>query len=346
MRVSSPSLHGITFQRPYNELISMSVSDGERFSVIIVNYNSGQMLLDCVQSVLQEGVPAAHVIVVDNGSRDNSIATLERQISGVRIIFNSCNAGFAAAVNQGLALAREEFILLLNNDALLQPGALHVFVEAFSANPKLAIAGGQLRSVNNVPQTSVVPSPALIRELVPGSVLRIFSSHRLEQYRLAEAPMAVPCVVGACIALRSSLLASFGPLDEDYFFYFEELEWCERARRAGFQVGYVPGAKIFHHQGKTAKVFNNRAQIEYLRSKLIFYRKQRPRPHSIIVSLYLILSALLNALTNTIFTAVTFGAHKKSRVKMKAYWYALAWHLLGRPDDWGLPEKCPRSRAT
>lgn len=319
----------------------MNIASGEQFSVIIVNYNSGPMLLDCVRSVIQEGVRAGSVIVVDNGSRDNSIATLKEDLPSVRIILNSCNAGFAAAVNQGLAVADRDFILLLNNDGLLQPGALQAFLDAFQRNPKLAIAGSQLRSLNGSSQTSIASSPTLLRELIPGPWVKLFSFRNRQSYDSA-APIAVECVLGACIAVRASILPVLDGLDEDYFFYFEEIEWCERAWRKGFDVFYVPEAKVLHLRGKTAGNFSSGAHIEYLRSKLTFYRKQRSRLSYQAVSFHMLLSALLNAASNLFVVCITGGLAKKARRKSKNYGHALRWHLGGRSEAWGLPEKCPR----
>jgi len=147
-------------------------SVGARFSVVIANYNGGAMLEECVCSVVREGVPAARIIIVDNGSQDGSIDNLQRNVDGLSIIHNSCNAGFAKAVNQGINLAvsaasPSEFLLLLNNDAQLEPGALQAFAAGFGTLPNLAIAGGQLRYPGGRLQSAFAPFPSVAEEILP-----------------------------------------------------------------------------------------------------------------------------------------------------------------------------------
>ncbi len=138
-----------------------SSNPGVRFSVVIVNYNGGTMLLECISSAIRETDPASQIIVVDNGSRDDSIASMPQEFSEVVVIRNPCNAGFARAVNQGIKVASAEFILLLNNDAQLEPGALCAFAGEFDRLPNLAIAGGQLRYPDGRLQSAFAPLPSL-----------------------------------------------------------------------------------------------------------------------------------------------------------------------------------------
>lgn len=313
---------------------------GARFSVVIVNYNGGAMLTDCVHSVVQEGVPVTEIIIVDNGSRDNSLLTLERSIPATKIIRNSCNAGFAFAVNQGLAAATGDFILLLNNDAQLQPGALRAFAEAFDLIPNLAIAGGQLYYGEGQLQTSIAALPTLTSEFIPQTFLKLILPRRFRDHRKSEVPSPVESVIGACLAVRRAFLPTLGLMDEDYFFYFEEIEWCLRARRLGYEVYHLPAARAFHGRGQTAHSFRNEAQIEYQRSKLIFYKKTRGSVVNIAVSVHMTLRAFVNALLHTVLCVATIFAYKPFKVKARVYWYSTAWHLLCRPADWGLPEKC------
>ncbi|MEW6612920.1 MAG: glycosyltransferase family 2 protein, partial [Pseudomonadota bacterium] len=244
---------------------------GERFTVIIVNYNGGAMLLDCVRSALAEGVPAAQVIVVDNGSGDDSIPLLTSQVPQAVVIRNPCNAGFARAVNQGLRRVGTDFALLLNNDAQLQPGALAAFARVFAQRPRLAMAGGQLLYADGRRQNSVAAIPTLTTEIVPKALLKLIQPRRYSGKLESDRPVAVESVIGACLAVRIAVLAEVGLLDEDFFFYMEETEWCLRARRRGYEICHVPDAKAIHAQGKTANAFRTQARIEFQRSKLMFF---------------------------------------------------------------------------
>jgi N-acetylglucosaminyl-diphospho-decaprenol L-rhamnosyltransferase len=318
---------------------------GARFSVVIVNYNGGAMLQECVQSALREGVPASHIVVVDNGSQDDSIQNLQSSADEPAVIRNSCNAGFAKAVNQGIRLALKEqssaeFVLLLNNDAQLENGSLQAFADGFDSLPNLAIAGGQLYYPDGRLQSAFAPLPSLAEEILPLFLLQLISPDRFRRKTLNDNPMAAECVLGACLCVRGSVLPKLGLLDEDYFFFFEEIEWCQRARRMGAEVYYLPRARAIHRQGQTANRFRGPSRVEYQRSKLTFFRKTRTPAAYALLSIVLVLRTFVNALSGTVMCVATLCLNKRLRLKTGAYWYLLCWHLLLRPDSWGLPGKC------
>ena len=196
-------------------------------------------------------------------------------VPGVQVIRNNCNAGFARAVNDGIAQASAEFILLLNNDARLEPGALRAFADGFDTLPNLAIAGGQLRNPDGRLQSAFAPLPTIAEEILPLFVLRLMFPGRFRRKTFDEHPVAVESVLGACFCVRSSALSTLGFLDEDYFFYFEEIDWCRRAGQMGADVYYLPTARAVHQGGRTANRFRGPARVEYQRSKLTYFRKSR-----------------------------------------------------------------------
>jgi hypothetical protein len=303
------------------------------------------MLQECVMSAVREGVPASQIIIVDNGSRDGSVDDLERSIDGLAVIRNSCNAGFARAVNQGIELAQAdpsptEFVLLLNNDAQLEPGALRAFADGFDSLPNLAIAGGQLRYPDRRLQSAFAPLPSVAEEILPLILLKLIFPHRFRRKTLDDNPISVECVLGACLSVRSAILPRLGLLDEDYFFFFEEIEWCQRAVRMGAEVYYLPAARAIHGQGQTANRFRGSSRVEYQRSKLTFFRKTRTPAAYFVVSAVLVLRTLINALAGAVMCAATLFLSKGLRQKAGTYWYLLFWHVLLRPASWGLPGKC------
>lgn len=323
---------------------------GARFSVVTVNYNGGAMLQECVQSVVREGVKASQIIVVDNGSRDGSIDDLNCSFDGPAVIRNSCNAGFARAVNQGIELARaeappSEFILLLNNDAQLEPGALRAFADGFDSRPNLAIAGGQLRYPDGRLQSAFAPLPSLAEEILPLVLLKLIFPQRFRRKAALDNPIAVECVFGACLCVRSAILPRLGLLDEDYFFFFEEIEWCQRAGRMGAEIYYLPAARAIHGQAQTANRFRGPSRVEYQRSKLTFFRKTRTRAAYFVVSAALVLRTLINALAGTVMCAATLFLNKSLRLKAGTYWYLFFWHVQRRTASWGLPGKCANEQG-
>jgi GT2 family glycosyltransferase len=331
-------------------MIATANSAGARFTVVIVNLNGGAMLEECVRSAVREAVPASQIVVVDNGSQDGSIENLQRIVDGLSIIRNSCNTGFAKAVNQGIKLAISvpsppEFVLLLNNDAQLESGALQAFADGFDKQPNLAIAGGQLRYPDGRLQSAFAPLPSVTEEILPRFILRLVSPDRYRRKSLQQNPTKVECVLGACLCVRTSSLRNLGLLDEDYFFFFEEIEWCQRAHRMGAQVYYLPAARAIHSQGQTANRFRGPARVEYQRSKLTFFRKTRKAPAYVAVSIVLVLRTFVNALAGAIACVATLFLNHRLRSKTATYWYVLGWHLLLRPSSWGLPGKCTARTA-
>ena len=303
------------------------------------------MMQGCVLSAVRDGVLASQIIVVDNGSRDGSIDDLERSIDGVAVIRNSCNTGFARAVNQGIELvladtSPAEFILLLNNDAQLEPGALRAFADGFDSLPNLAIAGGQLRYPDGRLQSAFAPLPSLAEEILPLILLKMLFPHRFRRKTAVDKPISVECVLGACLSVRSAILPRLGLLDEDYFFFFEEIEWCQRASRMGAEVYYLPGASAIHGQGQTANRFRGPSRVEYQRSKLTFFRKTRTPAAYFVVSAVLVLRTLINALSGAVMCAATLFLNERIRLRTGTYWYLFFWHVLLRPASWGLPGKC------
>ncbi len=315
---------------------------GARFSAVIVNYNGGEMLVDCVGSALQEGITAGNIVIIDNGSRDASVTNVLEAHPAIQLVSNLCNAGFARAVNQGLARATADFVLLLNNDAELQPGALRAFVEAFDGIPRMAIAGGQLRYPDGRMQNAIARFPRLATELFPNAMLEFFLPARFKGTTASIDPVAVDCVIGACVAVRRAALPTLGPLDEDYFFFYEETEWCRRAWRLGFKVYHLPAARALHLQGGTARRFRGRARVEFQRSKLIFFKKTRTPLVFLCASALVTVGTCVDALVNTVLCVLTCFAIKRLRTKARVYLYLAGWHLMGRPESWGLPDKCPR----
>ncbi len=317
---------------------------GPRFTTIIVNYNGRDTLLGAVRSALQEGVPAAQVVVADNGSADDSLLQLEQAVPGTPILRNGCNAGFARAVNRGIRVAQSEFLLLLNNDAELQSGSLTAFAAAFDRVPALAIAGGQLRYPNGRLQSAFAPLPTLREEFIPVNLLKWANPHRYVRSTTSVESREVESVFGACLAVRAAALPSIGLLDEDFFFYFEEVEWCRRARLAGHKVYYLPQARAMHLLGHTANRYRGDARIELQRSKLLYFRKCTTRPRYCLLSAYLVFRTFVNALFGSLACVFTLGLQRKLRANTRAYWRMFLWHLCGRPVSWGLPGKCTASQ--
>jgi GT2 family glycosyltransferase len=206
-------------------------------SVVIPTYNTAAMTLRCVRAV-----EADEILVVDDASTDDTAALLRPAIRMER------NSGFAAAANRGVAAARGDIILLLNSDAIVQPGAIAALVNAFD-DPRVGVAGAQLWNEDGSPQWSGGPAPTLLWLLAVVSGIGPLVG-RLRRRR-APRSGAVEWVSGAAMAFRAAVWREAGPLDERFRFYGQDLELCVRARAAGWEVRVVPEARVVHAQGAT-----------------------------------------------------------------------------------------------
>jgi len=295
------------------------------------------MLLKALAALHQACDPARdEIFVVDNGSDDGSPEQVAAAFPHVQLIRNSCNNGFARANNQAIGRAQGEFVVLLNNDAFLAADTLARFEAVFRARPRAAVVAGQLLDSEGRPQRSAGRVPTALDELGLGFLRRAPRAPQPQQ--LAE----VESVVGACMAVRAEAIRDAGALDSDFFFYYEETEWCHRLRRHGWQVLLEPAARVTHLKGASTRGKRRGAQIEMLRSRLTFYRKTMRAPLALVVTITRVLRLFINTLVNLAATILTFGLHARLREKTIIYLLQLAWLVLGCPEHWGLQGKCPR----
>lgn len=277
------------------------------------------------------------VFVVDNGSSDDSPDMIERDFPAVQLIRNRCNNGFARANNQAIARAQGEFVVLLNNDAFLAPDTLSRFESVFRTRPRAAVVAGQLVDAEGNRQRSSGRIPTALDELGLGFLKG--KRRTADPGSLAE----VETVVGACMAVRSAAIRDAGSLDNDFFFYFEETEWCQRFRRYGWQILLEPAAQVTHLKGASTRGKRRGAQIEMLRSRLRFYRKTMNAPLALLVTVVRLTRLVINTAINLAAAALTLGLLPKLREKAAVYALQTAWLLAACPESWGLPDKCPRN---
>jgi GT2 family glycosyltransferase len=251
-------------------------------SVIIVNWNAGRALDDCLASLFaSKRVGALEVLLVDNASTDGSQARAVRDYPGIKILQNAENHGFARGANQGLERVVGELILLLNPDAVLQPSTLSLLVDFMNEHPEAAVVGPRLLNPDGTVQGSARRDPSLWTGLFgrDAPLTRLFPNNPVSRRELpnlrhvGDAPLEVDWISGACLLVRRAAYEQVGGLDERFFLFWEDADWCRRFRKAGWKVYYLPTAVGTHRVGVSRAQRPMRSAIDFHRSAYRFYRK-------------------------------------------------------------------------
>lgn len=240
-------------------------------SVIIVSFNTKDFLEECLKSLITNYyslITDHEIIVVDNGSSDGSPEMVKSQFPKVKLVENRENVGFARAASQGFSYVQGKYILLLNPDTEVKEGALEKLVAFFKNEPKAGVIGARLLDPDGTVQASVYHLPTIggaIREYWLGQ------KGAYEKYApKGEKPVEVEAVTGAAMLFSQKTIEKIGFLDKGYFMYFEDLDYCRRARRAGLKVYYLPEAEIIHHHGKSAAKVGSKAYQYLTQSSKIY----------------------------------------------------------------------------
>ncbi|HLI50332.1 MAG TPA: glycosyltransferase [Thermomicrobiaceae bacterium] len=257
------------------------VRDTIDISVIIVSFNVREKLAACLQSIDAWKVSSrfhAEVIVVDNASTDGTAAYIAERFPAVELFVLESNRGFAAGCNAGLLQSRGHTLVLLNPDTEVIDDALDSLHGFLGSNPGVAIVGPKLI----YPDGSIQPSrrrfPGLVTGLVESTIVQdIWHDNAiLRDYYVTDRPddMAqdVDWLVGACLAVRREAIDDAGLLDERFFMYSEEVEWCYRMKRAGWRIAFLPEATVIHHEGASSRQDVPRRQLDFDTSKVLLFR--------------------------------------------------------------------------
>jgi GT2 family glycosyltransferase len=253
-----------------------------KLSIIIVNYNACDLLKECIESIKKSinGMDY-EIIVVDNNSWDGSVDMLGRCFPDVRVIANKDNKGFAKANNQGYEVSRGEYVLLLNNDTIVLQDAINKLVSFSDRHPEAAIAGPKLL---NSDLTLQLPCrrgfPRFLNSLAYFTrVSKLFPRNKvlgsyLMTYRNSNQSHEVDAVSGAGLLARRSAIKSLGMLlDEDFFFHFEDIDFCYRTKKHGYRVYYVHDAEIIHLKGQSSKLRSEGVVRNFYESALLYFHK-------------------------------------------------------------------------
>jgi GT2 family glycosyltransferase len=251
------------------------ICERARIAAVIVNYRTPDLTLDAVRSLLPQLDPVRDVVVVvDNASGDGSAARIREAVAragwkGVRLIESAENSGFAGGNNAGLRAVHAEAYLLLNSDALARPGAVEALWQALGSDPAIGAVGPRLEWPDATPQISCFRFLTPCSELIRGSGGGVLGRALLPwvvPLPLPERPIDPPWTSFAAVLLRGDAVRAVGPLDDGYFMYFEDVDYCRRLWRGGWRVTHQPAAHAVHLRGGSSPV-----------KRLTAQRKRRPR---------------------------------------------------------------------
>lgn len=311
----------------------------QRIALIFLNWRTPHLTVAAVRSAQQTAPAAAalRIILVDNASGDDSLAVFARELPEAERIAMPENAGFARAMNAALATVTEPVAFLLNSDITFMPDAIRLLVDALESDPAAALACPRLLRPDGSEQAAVVPEPRLYWELTNRSLPR----HLMQIPR--DRASAVPSVVGPCMALRIERCRETGFLDERFFFFFEETDFCRRLNLAGRHVLYVPQARVVHLQGESANRRPVRARIQFYESRLRYFRKHGGGAAAAVLTAGMMLRLTVDLLLLGLAVLLTFGLKPRLRDKWVTQASLWLWHLSGCPRGWGF-EPAPASR--
>lgn len=262
-------------------------------SIIIVNWNVRDLLRECLRSLdAGRGALALEVIVVDSASADGSVEMVGAEFPWVRLIACDDNVGFPRGNNLGLAEARGDYLLLLNPDTVVLGDALTVMRAYLAAHPAAGAVGPQLLNSDGTVQSSRRRFPTLATGFFESTWLQGLAPGVLRRYYALDLPddttAEVDWLVGACIMVPRAVYERIGGLDEGYYMYSEELDWCRRIVAAGRHVVYHPAARVIHHVGQSSDQAVTARHINFQRAKLRYYRKYHGRAAAGALRLFLL----------------------------------------------------------
>jgi len=306
-------------------------------SICMLAYNGIEFTLPCLESIgPATGRLQVETILVDNGSRDGSPDAVAKRFPWVRLVRNTQNCGFSIAVNQGLELATGRHMLVLNNDTRLVPGCLEAVVDFMDRTRDAGIVTPQLIYDDGRLQNSIANFPSFAEIFIGKTILRVLFPKRYpSKLQTFDKPTEVETVVGAAMFVRRDVVEKVGGIDEGFFIFFEETDWCLRSFRSGWKCYLLPEAKIVHHQGQTVNRAHVRKRIEYTRSLFRYFRKNYPGLSSWLRLLFPV-KTTVEAGFSLLAVLLTLGLSARAKRRCVEKWGSLWWQIRGCPEDEGL----------
>lgn len=301
------------FQFPHSPTLDLSI--------VIVNFNTREIVLDCIKSIQTHTEEISfETLVVDNHSTDGSQQAIKKAFPDVPLIENKDNRGFSAANNQAIPISRGRYTVLLNSDTLLTENCFAKIVRYLDDNPRFSILSPEILDPNGAPCPM-----RLWEDTACDAILKILGQYNpTREFKKMglRGPREVQAIGGSCFVLRRQLFESTGLFDENYFLYNEEDDFCRRARSLGHKICYYPETRVKHLLGQSTHQPEIREKVilETYKSNLYFYRKYYSIPWNVLLrSLYRLTFAagILRSLWKKMMGRLPLAAEDSIALKLK-----------------------------
>lgn len=300
----------------------------KKLSIIIVNWNVRPLLADCLRSILaQVDLAETEILVVDSASTDGSVEMIRNDFPQIQLMAQSENVGFTRGNNLALQVADGHFHLLLNPDTVIIGDALQQMMNFLETHPTVGIVGPHTLNTDGSYQSTRRRFPTVLTAFFESTWLQNLAPRRLlDHYYVNDAPesatVEVDWVQGSALMARRQVYETIGGLDEGYVMYSEELDWCRRAKDAGFGVAYLGSVHIIHHGGKSSEQASARKHITFQQSKLRYFRKFHSRLAAECLRIGLLFGYTVQLIEESIKSIL---GHKRAmrQERIQTYWQVL-----------------------
>jgi GT2 family glycosyltransferase len=300
-------------------------------SLITVTWNGKRYVEECLQSLSMNVDVPAEFIVVDNASTDGTPELIEKAFSQFRVVRNAKNLGFAKANNIGMRLSRGKYLCLVNSDVVVPPGCLGSLYEYLEANPDVAVAGPQMlgkdgkvhRSSMRLPTIRNAFCRAFALDTIP-CVSRLLRGQLMSDFS-HDHTCEVEVLNGWFWMIRRTAMESVGPLDERFFMYGEDLDWCRRFREAGWLLVFYAGVQALHYGGGSSRIAPVRFYLEMHRANIQYWRKHNGLTATVLYETILVVHHLIRIFGHSV--TYLFAAKRRADLaaKIDRSWKLIAW---------------------
>lgn len=283
-------------------------------TIVVLNWNGLHDTLECLESLEEIDYSRRQTVVVDNGSKDDSVPTIRVQFPTVTVIENDVNLGFAGGNNVGMRYALEQetdHVLLLNNDTRVAPDFLCHLIAATGVDESIGMAGPLIYYAD---RPDIVWSAGAAIDWQRGNT-RMIGLDEQDVGQFGKAPRSVDCLTGCALLVSRELMEEVGLLDERFFAYYEEAEWCVRAARSGYRIVHVPQSHIWHKISKAAREDSPQVHYYMTRNRLLFLKLTRA---GWTAWLYTLLAEYLRTLISWSVRPRWRGKHSQRNAMIKA----------------------------